>query len=79
MSEHDPTLWEIHAGRIGEADSLFLKRNVIAIGWDAVGDVSSIGGKREVKMPLRKTLFKYKLHQDLELFEKAYGYIREYY
>jgi len=36
-------------------------------------------GERQVKMALRKTLFKYKLHQDPELFEKAYGYIREYY
>lgn len=36
-------------------------------------------GEREVKMALRKTLFKYKLHQDAELFERAYGYVREYY
>ena len=36
-------------------------------------------GEREVKMALRKTLFKYKLHQDQELFEQAYGYIRQYY
>lgn len=36
-------------------------------------------GEREVKIALRKTLFKYKLHQDTELFERAYGYIREYY
>lgn len=36
-------------------------------------------GEREVKMALRKTLFKYKLHQDQELFDRAYGYIREYY
>ena len=36
-------------------------------------------GEREVKMALRKTLFKYKLHQDQELFERAYGYIRQYY
>jgi type I restriction enzyme R subunit len=36
-------------------------------------------GEREVKIALRKTLFKYKLHQDAALFEKAYGYIREYY
>jgi len=28
---------------------------------------------------LRSTLFKYKLHSDAELFEKAYGYIRQYY
>jgi len=36
-------------------------------------------GEREVKKALRKTLFKYKLHQDQELFDRAYGYIREYY
>lgn len=36
-------------------------------------------GEREVKRALRKTLFKYKLHQDKELFERAYGYIRQYY
>ncbi|EAQ97688.1 type I restriction enzyme subunit R domain-containing protein, partial [Congregibacter litoralis] len=43
-------------------------------GWQ-----STNAGEREVKMALRKTLFRYKLHQDVDLFEKAYGYIREYY
>ena len=36
-------------------------------------------GEREVKLALRKTLFKYRLHQDQELFDRAYGYIRQYY
>jgi type I restriction enzyme R subunit len=36
-------------------------------------------GEREVKLALRKTLFKYKLHQDRELFDRAYGYIKQYY
>lgn len=36
-------------------------------------------GEREVRMALRKTLLKYKLHQDTELFDRAYGYVREYY
>jgi type I restriction enzyme R subunit len=36
-------------------------------------------GEREVKRALRKKLFKYQLHQDTELFDKAYGYIRQYY
>jgi len=36
-------------------------------------------GEREVKKALRSTLFKYKLHQDQELFGRAYGYIRTYY
>lgn len=43
-------------------------------GWQATH-----AGEREVKKALRQTLFRYKLHQDPELFEKAYGYIREYY
>ena len=43
-------------------------------GWQATH-----AGEREVKMALRKTLFKYKLHQDTDLFDRAYGYIREYY
>ena len=36
-------------------------------------------GERAVKKALRQTLFKYKLHSDKELFEKAYGYIVQYY
>jgi len=36
-------------------------------------------GEREVRKALRKTLFKYRLHQDEDLFERAYGYIRQYY
>jgi type I restriction enzyme R subunit len=36
-------------------------------------------GEREVQKSLRKALFKYKLHKDQILFERAYGYIKEYY
>jgi type I restriction enzyme, R subunit len=36
-------------------------------------------GERTVKQALRKTLLRYKLHRDQELFEKAYGYIKQYY
>ncbi|QKK08988.1 MAG: HsdR family type I site-specific deoxyribonuclease [Planctomycetota bacterium] len=43
-------------------------------GWQ-----STHAGEREVKIALRKTLFKYKLHQDTALFERAYSYVREYY
>ena len=35
-------------------------------------------GERQVKKALRKTLFKYKLHQDQDLFDRAYGYIRQH-
>ena len=35
-------------------------------------------GERLVQKELRRTLLKYKLHTDQELFDKAYGYIRQY-
>jgi len=56
------------------ADIDEIVRYVRFAGWQ-----STHAGEREVKMALRKTLFKYKLHQDQELFDRAYGYIREYY
>jgi type I restriction enzyme, R subunit len=43
-------------------------------GWQ-----STNAGERQVKQALRKTLKKYQLHTDQDLFEKAYGYIAEYY
>jgi len=39
---------------------------------------SSAGGK-EVAKALRRSLLKYQLHKDQDLFDRAYGYIREYY
>ncbi len=39
----------------------------------------TLAGEREIKKALRKSLFKYKLHADEDLFEKAYSYIRQYY
>lgn len=43
----DSTIWGIHAGRTGEADALFLKQGCIAIGWDAMGDLSKLSADRE--------------------------------
>jgi len=43
-------------------------------GWQ-----DTLAGEREIKKALRKALFKYKLHADEELFEKAYSYIKQYY
>ncbi|MCI0397747.1 MAG: HsdR family type I site-specific deoxyribonuclease [Chloroflexi bacterium] len=36
-------------------------------------------GEREVKKALRRTLLKYQLHKDQDLFDRAYEYIRQYY
>ena len=32
-AEHEPTIWGIHGGKTGDADSLFLKKSYVAIGW----------------------------------------------
>jgi len=40
-------VWGIHAGRTGDADSLFLKSNMVAIGWHEMGDLSKLPCDRE--------------------------------
>lgn len=43
-------------------------------GWQTTSE-----GEREVRKVLRRTLLDVKLHRDTELFDKAYGYIKQYY
>lgn len=43
-------------------------------GWQ-----KTVSGEREVQKSLRKALLKYQLHKDQVLFDRAYGYIKEYY
>jgi restriction system protein len=45
MSE--PNIWGIHAGRTGDADSLFLKHKCVALGWATIGDLSRLGADRD--------------------------------
>ena len=49
-------------------------REVRFEGWQ---DTKS--GEMEIRKALRKTLFRYKLHQEADLFDRAYGYICQYY
>ena len=43
-------------------------------GWQ-----DSVSGQRNIKQVLRQTLFRYQLHTDHDLFNKAYNYIHEHY
>lgn len=47
MKIADPNLWGIHAGKTGDADTLFLRKHCIAIGWTRIGDASTIKPDRE--------------------------------
>lgn len=40
-------MWGIHAGSTALADSLFMDRGVIAVGWPDVGDLAVLGSDRE--------------------------------
>ena len=47
MKTSDTNLWGIHGGKTGDADSLFLKKNKVGLGWLKIGDLSSIAPDRE--------------------------------
>ncbi len=49
------TLWGIHAGRDGEAEPLFDKQKVIAIGWKHVGNLSHLKTRDDFKAAVAKT------------------------
>jgi type I restriction enzyme R subunit len=57
---------------VSEIDSIV--RSVRFDGWQ-----STAQGEREVKQALRRALLKYRLHTDQDLFDRAYGYIEQYY
>lgn len=47
MSSSEVTLWGIHAGRTGQAHELFMSEGLIALGWNAMPDLSTIPADRE--------------------------------
>lgn len=55
MTKNELTVWGIHAGKTGDADALFLKKHVVAIGWEAMGDLGDLAPEREAfKMRAQK-------------------------
>lgn len=56
------------------ADIDEIVRQVRFPGWQ-----QTEAGEREVKRALRRSLLKYKLHTDQDLFDRAYAYIIQYY
>src|SRR6185503_14410384 len=43
----ETTVWGIHGGKGGDADSLFLNKNCVALGWHEMGDLSALPADRE--------------------------------
>jgi len=44
---NEQQMWGIHAGRTGDANTLFLQESCIALGWHKVGDLSKLAANRE--------------------------------
>jgi type I restriction enzyme R subunit len=68
-NEKTPVIVE---GLVNDIDNIV--RIIRFDGWQATA-----AGEREVRKALRRVLLNVLLHKDEELFEKAYGYVREYY
>jgi restriction system protein len=47
MATNRKTIWGIRGGKAGEADSVFLQKNVVGVGWYEIGDLSGIAANRE--------------------------------
>lgn len=47
MARNDVFFWCVRAGALGEADSVFLQQNHLAIGWMEIGDLSKLPADRE--------------------------------
>ncbi|MCQ3950556.1 MAG: restriction endonuclease [Planctomycetes bacterium] len=47
MASVETNIWGIHGGKTGDADTLFLKHNCIAMGWPKMGDLSRLPADRE--------------------------------
>src|SRR5215469_1123788 len=53
--EKEKTFWGIHAGKTGDAESLFEKKNVVAIGWEQMGDLSGLKTREDFKKKYEQT------------------------
>jgi restriction system protein len=51
----DQIIWGIHAGKTGDADKLFMSQNVIAVGWQEVGDLGTLHGREDFKKKYLQT------------------------
>lgn len=54
---NDATLWGIHAGKTGDADRLFRKKHVVALGWEEVPDLAGLPDDREAFKATYRTAY----------------------
>src|SRR6266542_3556349 len=73
----EPTLWGMHAGRTGDADTLFLQHNVIAVGWQDFGDLSAHKTREQYRDHYAKVYPQSKLQGVATSAGQLYRFVRE--
>ena len=77
VEEGKAALTELFADVKNEDTPIIVERVVEAVRFDDWQHTDA--GEKEVQRALRRTLLKYKLHTDHNLFDRAYEYVRKYY
>ena len=47
MNISESTIWGVHGGKRGDADTLFLRKGFVALGWPKMEDLSKLPKTRE--------------------------------
>ena len=55
MASKEIIIWGIHAGKTGDADTLFLKKEVVALGWPLAGNLAKFKEREEFKTRIAET------------------------
>lgn len=48
-------LWKVQAGKYGEQEAIILEHNIVAIGWNDVGDLSKVSSRDELERHFKET------------------------
>ena len=47
MTTQETPVWGIHGGKTGDANTLFTQQNSVALGWDEIGDLTTLAPSRD--------------------------------
>ncbi len=63
MTNNEVSIWGIHAGKTGDADTLFLKKKYVAIGWFLMGNLGKLKADREAfKVRVAEVILTLQMH-----------------
>ena len=74
----EKTVWGIHAGKTGDAHSIFIKKNLVALGWHDMGDIGKLPANRDAfKLKTKETYPKWKPGKIPNAAGQLYRFVHE--